>query len=229
MWVQDEIDGNYVPDDGNVIDQIPRVEIRMDVHCNDIALEVRVEFRVAVHIPLTQPNAQLKGLIPLDAVSGGEDVPVVYESAGTHVHIVIPFLLEHRCLPRVLAKFGVTVLLHELVDAAVNTITVLNATGASAEGVEGGGRGTLVGFQVTAHLVQAAVDTWGRPQVWLAIVGKFSAVDVVADPLTMTMHVEGRILRVVNSIGGEPQAMQRRMPDPSSVMQRGGKTAELLV
>ena len=47
-------------DDGNVVVEISRIEIRMDGDGQDIKLNVGVEFAVIVHIPLSQTDLMAK-------------------------------------------------------------------------------------------------------------------------------------------------------------------------
>ena len=58
-----EVDESFELEEGDVIVQVAGIVLRMDEDGNDVLLDLRIKFRLAVHVPLTQTNAQLKWLI----------------------------------------------------------------------------------------------------------------------------------------------------------------------
>ena len=57
------VDVSFEAEQGNVVVQIAGVVFRMDGHGHDVFLDLGEEFRLAVHVPLAQTDAQLGRLI----------------------------------------------------------------------------------------------------------------------------------------------------------------------
>lgn len=55
-----EVHGVVQAQQGDVIEQRPRVELRVNVESRDISLNVGVELYIMVHIPLSQPHTEVK-------------------------------------------------------------------------------------------------------------------------------------------------------------------------
>ena len=61
-------------DHGNVIVQVARIKVLVDEDVRGVEFNVSVKLRIVVHVPFTQSNSQVLGLVVLDTVGRGEDV-----------------------------------------------------------------------------------------------------------------------------------------------------------
>ena len=68
MRVAEEVDEAVDLDDGNVVVENARGELRVHLDAEHVQLDVGVELGVVVDVPLTQPDPQLFG----PAVQGGQ-------------------------------------------------------------------------------------------------------------------------------------------------------------
>ena len=95
MGVGGEVHGAVQLDDGNVVVEVTRVELRVVFDLQDVHLHVGEGLGVAVHVPLPQPHSELLRPELVDAVGGRDEVARVDESGPTGVDIVVLVLLEY--------------------------------------------------------------------------------------------------------------------------------------
>lgn len=136
-------------EDGDVVDQVSGVILRVDEERGGPELDVAEELGVGADVPLAQADSQLRQLQLTDAVGGGEEVAVVDERGAAHVHDLALFLPEDGRLPRVFAELCVALHERRVLDTAEHALCLT----ASACGQVAGLR--LDGV-AAAHLVEAA-------------------------------------------------------------------------
>ena len=81
-------------DDGDVVVEVTRVELRVVFDLQDVHLHVGEWLGVAVHVPLPQPHSELLRPELVDAVGGRDQVTRVDESGPAGVDIIVLVLLQ---------------------------------------------------------------------------------------------------------------------------------------
>lgn len=144
-----EVDVVLEGEDGDVVDQVSGVILRVDEERGGPELDVAEELGVGADVPLAQADSQLRQLQLTDAVGGGEEVAVVDERGAAHVHDLALFLPEDGRLPRVFAELCVALHERRVLDAAEHALCLtVSACGQVA--------GLRLDGVAAAHLVEAA-------------------------------------------------------------------------
>ena len=86
-------------DDSNIIIEVTRVELRMNVDAKTIHLNIWIKLAVIVDIPLPQPDPQLLRSVLLDTMSCCQYMRSIYQGSSTHINIVVLFFLQDGRLP----------------------------------------------------------------------------------------------------------------------------------
>lgn len=95
-------------DESNVIVEVARVVLGMDVDGQNVHLDIWVELDIIVDIPLPEPDAELLWAVPLDTVGGGEKAAAIYQRSATDINVVILLLFKYRNLPGIFTKLCIS-------------------------------------------------------------------------------------------------------------------------
>ena len=95
MGVLLEVQAAVQLDDGNVVVEVTRVELRVIFDLQDVHLHVGEGLGVAVDVPLPQPHSELLRAELVDAVGGRDEVTRVDQSRPAGVDIIVLILLQY--------------------------------------------------------------------------------------------------------------------------------------